>query len=112
MTPLDFILQKLDGRRLGWKDPEEQRIADLLCDLLKEVARTRARYYSAPSDGDGINSWRDQTRMLESDMLDWLIPFAISRFSDPRCTDEMEIKTRLASRLELYRSLSQEVDAA
>ena len=112
MTPLDYILQKLDGKRLGWKDQDDKQIADLLCDLMQEVARTRARYYSAPSDGEGINSWRDQTRMLESDLLDWLLPFVIARFGDSRCTDQMEIRVRLTSRLELYRSLSQEATAA
>ena len=112
MTPLDFVLQKLDARRPGWKDPQDQLIADTLCDLLKEVARARARYYPEPYEGEGINSWRDQTRMLEGDLLDWLIPFVIARFGDPRCTNQSEIMERLVARLELYRSLEQEASAA
>lgn len=113
MTPLDFILQKLDAKRPGWKDPQEKLIADTLFDLLKEVARTRARYYPAPNKGEGvINSWRDQTRMLESDLLDWLTYFVISRFADPRCTDQSEIMVRLVARLELYRSLAEDEVAA
>lgn len=112
MTPLDYILQKLDTNRQHWKDPQEQNIAIMVCDLLREVARARARHYPAPSDGDGINSWRDQTRMIESDLLNWLIPFAIMRFADPRCTNQSEISQRLTARLELYRSLEQEATAA
>ncbi len=112
MTPLDFILSNMDSNRLGWKDPQDQAIATMVCDLLQEVARARARHYPAPSDGDGINSWRDQTRMLESDLLQWLIPFVIMRFADPRCTNQSEIAERLTARLELYRSLAAEAAAA
>lgn len=112
MTPLDYVITTVTANRHGWKDPQEQIIADMLCDLLKEVARTRARYYPKPNDGEGINSWRDQTRMLEGDLLDWLIPFVIARFGDPRCTDQNEIMARLVARLELYRSLEQEATAA
>lgn len=113
MTPVEYVITTVTANRHGWKDPQERLIADMLCDLLKEVARTRARYYPAPSDGEGvINSWRDQTRMLESDLLNWLIPFVISRFADPRCTNQSEITARLAARLELYRSLEQDEVAA
>lgn len=112
MTPLDFVMQKLEAKRPGWKDPQDQLIADMLCDLLKEVARVRARYYPEPGTGDGINSWRDQTRMLESDLLDWLFYFVIARFGDPRCTNQSEIMERLVARLELYRSLEQDEVAA
>jgi hypothetical protein len=108
MTPLDFILSKLNADKLGGKNPQDQMIAALLCDLMQEVARTRARYYPAPWDGDGINSWRDQTRMLESDLLDWLISFAISRFADEQTTDQYRIRDTLAHRIELYRELNTE----
>lgn len=112
MTPVEYVITTVTANRHGWKDPQEQIIADTLCDLLKEVARTRARYYPKPNDGDGINSWRDQARMLEGDLLNWLIPFVISRFADPRCTNQSEIMERLVARLELYRSLEQDEVAA
>lgn len=112
MTPLDYVLTSVTANRHGWKDPQERIIADMLCDLLQEVARTRARYYPKPNGGEGVNSWRDQTRMLEGDLLNWLIPFVISRFADSRCTDQNEIMARLVARLELYRSLEQDEVAA
>lgn len=112
MTPLDYILQKLDTNRQHWKDPQEQIIAGMVCDLLQEVARARARPYPDPYEGDGFNSWRDQIRMLESDLLQWLIPYMIMRFADPRCTNQSEIAERLTARLELYRSLAAEAAAA
>lgn len=112
MTPLDFILSRLESYRAGWKDPQDQAIANMVCDLLQEVARARARPYPDPYEGDGFNSWRDQIRMLESDLLQWLIPYMIMRFADPRCTNQSEIAERLTARLELYRSLAAEVAAA
>lgn len=112
MTPLDIVLQKLDATRLGWKNQDDQQMADALCELLQEVACARFDHYPPWADGDGINGWRDQVRMLESDLLDWLIPFVIARFADPACTNQSEIAVRLASRLELYRSLTHKEEMA
>lgn len=112
MQPLDVVIQSLDAKRLGWKDQDDQQMADALCELLQEVARARFEHYPPHGDGDGINSWRDQVRMLESDLLDWLIPFVIARFADPACTNQSEIAVRLASRLELYRSLTRKEEMA
>lgn len=105
MTPLEYVLKKIEGHRGPWSEPEPQLIAALLCDVLEEIAIRHNSHAHHPATDE---SWRHQVSMLESGLLDWMISFAISRFAEERTTNQDRIRDTLVHRRELYRELNAE----
>jgi hypothetical protein len=106
MTPLEYMQSKISAHRNAWNRPEDQLAAALLCDLLEEMAIRFDSHAKPPMAAD--ESWRHQVSMLQSGLLDWLISFSVSRFGDPRTTDQNRIRDTLAHRIELYREMNTE----
>lgn len=99
---IDHVIDKINSNTAAWRDPQEQRIADGLCALLVEVAKRSARHFPNNTKGDFVR----ELRMLESDILQYLIPFMVITLS--RCSDIQHLTKILDDRLRLYHDMARE----
>lgn len=102
MTPLDVVAARLTKEPVGWFNDDDREVAEALSKMLIEVAKRSARHF-AP---DTRLCWTDELRLIESDLLHWLIPFMISTVSETK-THKQAID-RIERRLTMYREMARE----
>ena len=102
MQPVDVVIGWLTKEPSGWFNDDDREVAEALSKMLIEVAKRSARHFPP----DTRFCWTDQLRLIEGDVLHWLVPFMVSTVSDAGI--HKQAIEKIERRLEMYRAMARE----